>query len=61
MSGPGLLHVNDLVVRFPAPGSGFLGLNKRWVHAVIAAGETAGPGGRGPAVARARWGARFCG
>ncbi|MCF5277680.1 ABC transporter ATP-binding protein, partial [Pseudomonas syringae] len=46
MSGPILLNVNDLVVRFPAPGSGFMGLNKRWVHAVngvslsICAGET---------------------
>ncbi|NVL27916.1 ABC transporter ATP-binding protein, partial [Pseudomonas syringae pv. actinidiae] len=48
MSGPSLLNVNDLVVRFPAPGSGFMGLNKRWVHAVngvslsISAGETLG-------------------
>ncbi|KPW15669.1 Peptide ABC transporter ATP-binding protein, partial [Pseudomonas amygdali pv. aesculi] len=48
MSGYRLLNVNGLVVRFPAPGSGFMGLNKRWVHAVngvslsICEGETLG-------------------
>ncbi|MEQ7920087.1 ABC transporter ATP-binding protein [Xanthomonas sp. WHRI 1810A] len=48
MSGKTLLNVNDLVVRFPAPGSGFLGLHKQWVQAVngvslsLSAGETLG-------------------
>ena len=48
MSGANLLNVNDLVVRFAAPGSGLLGMHKRWVNAVngvslsISAGETLG-------------------
>ncbi|MEE3915111.1 ABC transporter ATP-binding protein [Pseudomonas viridiflava] len=48
MSGPALLNVNDLVVRFPASGTGFLGMHKQWVQAVngvslsIGAGETLG-------------------
>jgi peptide/nickel transport system ATP-binding protein len=48
MSRQRLLDVNELVVRFAAPGTGLFGLQKRWVHAVngvslrIGEGETLG-------------------
>lgn len=34
MKAPPLLNVNDLVVRFPAAGTGFFGQHKQWVQAV---------------------------
>jgi ABC-type oligopeptide transport system ATPase subunit len=43
-----LLKVKDLHVRFAAPGTGFLGMNRQWLTAVngvsltLSAGETLG-------------------
>ncbi|BDA84373.1 ABC transporter ATP-binding protein [Aureimonas sp. SA4125] len=48
MTGRPILEVDDLVVRFAAPGGGALGLRPRFLHAVngvslrVAAGETVG-------------------
>ena len=48
MTAAPLIRIDDLVVRFPAPGTGFLGLGRRSVQAVngvtlrVAPGETLG-------------------